>query len=240
MSINSKFMIPKIIHQIWSDKKYPLPTYLQEWGETWRTYNPEWDYMFWDNEKIHLFIKENFPEYVETFYSFRYDIQNCDAIRYLILLKYGGLYVDFDYECLEPLDDIFISKTCCFSMEPKESYNPLIKNNSLNFNNAMIACEPNHPFILKLINKVFCSNQLNSVETSKAEYVLTTTGPVMVVKTYEEYPNKDDIYLIPAEFVSPFNIIELKLLYDGFIDKSLEVKLQKAKAIHYFLGLWKK
>ena len=34
-----------------------------------------------------------------------------------------GIYVDFDYECISPIEEILKEK-CCFAMEPKEHKPP--------------------------------------------------------------------------------------------------------------------
>lgn len=70
--------IPKIIHQVWEGKTTPLPDFLCKLGKSWRDKNPDWEY----------------------------DVMRWDVIRYMILYKIGGLYVDFDYECLEPIEPI--------------------------------------------------------------------------------------------------------------------------------------
>jgi mannosyltransferase OCH1-like enzyme len=40
-----------------------------------------------------------------------------DVLRYEILWRYGGVYVDVDYECLENIDQLSDSSSffCCFS-----------------------------------------------------------------------------------------------------------------------------
>jgi len=42
----------------------------------------------------------NYPDYVEKLNSYKYDVQRWAMIRYLIFYMFGGIYVNFDYECL--------------------------------------------------------------------------------------------------------------------------------------------
>ena len=42
---------------------------------------------------------EYYPFYMDIYNKFPYDVMRWDVIRYMILYKIGGLYVDFDYEC---------------------------------------------------------------------------------------------------------------------------------------------
>jgi mannosyltransferase OCH1-like enzyme len=78
-------MIPKIIHQIWEGRKDPLPELYKQLASSWKKHHPDWKYEHWDGEKMDIFLKDNYPELMNFYYGFRYDIQRWDAIRYLIL-----------------------------------------------------------------------------------------------------------------------------------------------------------
>ena len=43
-----------------------------------------------------------FPEFLETFNAYSYDIRRADVMLHLILLHQGGIYADLDVECLRP------------------------------------------------------------------------------------------------------------------------------------------
>ena len=148
------------------------------------------------------------------------------------------MYVDFDYECMEPFDDIVDGKECCFSLEPACHLQLNDKRNPYFFNNALMACAPSNPFMLAIIEEVFSGKECEYPASNKFAHVMNTTGPHKLVNIYENYANKDDIYLIPADLVSPFGISDLRLIFSGFKSDLFDAKLQNAKAIHYFLGSW--
>lgn len=52
--------IPKIIHQVWEGKKEPLPDFLRKLGDTWRSNHPDWEYVYWDKERMEVFVQKNF------------------------------------------------------------------------------------------------------------------------------------------------------------------------------------
>ena len=110
--------IPKIIHQIWSGIDEPLPDIFKMLGDTWKHDYPEWEYRVWDNRMMNDFVQEHYPQYWTAYQQFPYNIQRWDAIRYLLLDKIGGMYVDFDYESLSSIEPLIEGKTCCFSEEP--------------------------------------------------------------------------------------------------------------------------
>lgn len=143
-----------MIHQIWSDVYEPLPKIFQELGDTWKYFHKDWQYVLWDDEKIEQFVNRYFPLYAKPFNSFAYNVQRWDVIRYLILYKMGGLYVDFDYECIDPVEKVLLGN-CCFALEPEEHRLPFLDPNHPYFNNAFMAAIPGHPFMKRVINDVF-------------------------------------------------------------------------------------
>lgn len=228
--------IPKVIHQIWSGINEPLPRPFKILGDTWKRDYPDWKYEFWDNDKMDSFILEHYPQYWDIYKEFPYNVQRWDAIRYLILDKIGGMYVDFDYESLKSMNTLIKDKKCCFAVE-KEI--PRVYPNNLYFNNALMLSIPKHPFIKNIIENVFTKN-INHDFKNKIECVFNTTGPAMLVNLYNTLTEdtKKDIYLIPAKYVSPFTGYEAKLVRTGTRSEYLEECIQEAYAVHYFCSNW--
>lgn len=137
----------------------------------------------------------------------------------------GGMYVDFDYECLEPLDELLDNITCCFSAEPIG--HKIIFNDDHYFNNALMACIPKHWFMQKVIELVFDRAKIGIEYPNKMCEALETTGPIMLTKLYMASENKDDIFIIPAEIVSPFSKGDSENYLFNRGDKVLESYLEK-------------
>jgi hypothetical protein len=91
-------MIPKLIHQIWIGDN-PLPRVWQDRPETWKQKNPEYVYKLWDNDSIKDIDDEGFLDLSIN------PTHLSDYFRYKILDKFGGYYVDVDFECLTPIDE---------------------------------------------------------------------------------------------------------------------------------------
>lgn len=99
-------MIPKIIHQIHLGKK-PLSEKEIEWQNTWRQYNPDWEMIMWDDERVSQSLDITHPEILESCLTFS---EKSDILRFEILYQHGGLYIDTDFECLKPIDPIINEK----------------------------------------------------------------------------------------------------------------------------------
>ena len=57
--------IPKIIHQIWVGP-HPFPETSKKLTQTWRNFNPDWEYKLWTNEDIAQFGLVNEKAYNAT------------------------------------------------------------------------------------------------------------------------------------------------------------------------------
>lgn len=103
----SSGQIPKIIHQIWiGPKKRP-----QKLMNTWRDKNPTWQHIIWSEENLShwQWINQNHIDAMPEWNG------KADIMRYEILYRFGGFFVDADSVCLNPLDNFFLendSFTC--------------------------------------------------------------------------------------------------------------------------------
>ena len=99
-----KLSVPKLIMQTWKSESM---------NDTWRQgqqsimkHMPDWQYVFLTDEAMYAFVKDSYPDLYERFCSLRYSIQRADVLRYLWLYKYGGLYIDLDYEVMRSFDSL--------------------------------------------------------------------------------------------------------------------------------------
>lgn len=60
---NGIMRIPKVIHQVYEDPAGPS-TLLLGIAETWKEKHPDWDYHFWDKQKIEELLETKCPEYI--------------------------------------------------------------------------------------------------------------------------------------------------------------------------------
>lgn len=93
--------IPNKLHIIWIGDEHPRPEpCLASWWEK----HPEWDVRVWENHD--LFNNEWVNQkHIETLWRVRKWAGVADLMRYEILYKEGGVYVDADSICMRPLDN---------------------------------------------------------------------------------------------------------------------------------------
>lgn len=100
-------MIPKLIHHIWIGNK-SFPKEFIEFRYKWKSMYSDYNFIFWDNQLI-----ESSDLMDDTLKSYYYDVDykeafKADLIRFKILEKFGGIYVDTDVEPLKRMPDDFL------------------------------------------------------------------------------------------------------------------------------------
>lgn len=147
--------IPKIIWQ--TMKSNQVPAIMKEYADTWIENNPEYEYKFFDDDDIIDFIRNDFPAYLQAYNKIKYGASKADLWRYLIIYKYGGVYVDMDCKCINPLRQW---------IDPGAKYVTQIGINK-DFCQWLIISVPQNPIFLKAAQKA-----LQNVEHSSylAEY----------------------------------------------------------------------
>ena len=202
--------IPKIIIQTW--KTHNIPLKYKNDIVTMKKYNKNFKYLFFSDEDIEYFLKNNYPEYYKTFLKLPVFIQKIDFFRYIAVYHYGGFYFDLDMKGLYPLDEI-LNYDCVFPVDQnipanrcnKYRFNKYCKNKlNLLLGQYAFGAKPNNTFIKQLcdvihnnIDKYILEYQVVKDDIKKKEqYVYSTTGPDYVTDVYLDYLNKKDIHIL--------------------------------------------
>lgn len=143
--------IPHIIHQTYKDELIP-PAYV-DYVKSFPKLNPEWQYYFWTDESARKLIKERHPYLLHMWDTYYNPMNRADALRYVVLYEFGGVYADIDFECLRPLDRVTFKYACIFPTEPFEQAT-LRFNTPYVITNALMMCRPKHPFIKQMMENL--------------------------------------------------------------------------------------
>ena len=100
-------------------------------------------------------MKRLFPELLELYNNYNVHIKRVDAVRLLYLYAYGGVYMDIDFACLKPLEDLPLppGRFVAGYQERDQSSPQAIAN-------AFMAAPPRHPFVAYLIQQLNVSSRL--------------------------------------------------------------------------------
>lgn len=216
--------IPKIIHQIWIGS--PLPERFEKMVASWKEHHPDWQYILWDDESLNSFTLVN----QELFDSTSNYGAKADILRYEILQRFGGLYVDIDYECLKPFDELHDS-FCEFYT---------CKLSKTQITNALIACIANHPVLNACVNNLK-STQLKRKTSAE---ILQQVGPFYFTRQVFDYLLQkvaDESTIIFSESFSFPLPSQKKSAYWKQQMTEEELKTYKntgSYAIHYWANSW--
>lgn len=88
----------KTVHFTWKDNDPPADVFPRWWRQSWL--QPGWRARFWTDEDIAGFAETQPPEIRALMRGYPCGVMRADAFRYLVLKRFGGLYVDLDFVSL--------------------------------------------------------------------------------------------------------------------------------------------
>jgi len=129
-------LIPKLLHMIWVGDA-PAPLLVEVHRAAWvALLGPEWTVRLWTNDDI-----AEFPAHVQEFIGRALKgVEKADILRYYIVEKYGGIYIDTDMAPHRSLDPIvWMQKPLVICHDIPVTWPYII--------NAMFAASPNNPVL---------------------------------------------------------------------------------------------
>jgi len=219
---NTQQNIPKKIHQIWLGGAFPDK--YNRFVETWKINNPEWEYRLWTDADIEELNLDN----INQFNLIKNLGAKSDILRYEILYRFGGLYIDTDFECLKNFDDLLYLDLFCGTGHVNEP----------GTFNGLIACKPKHELIRKLIDNIKVFDTINPVE------ILKLTGPQYfsdLLFDYIENNKNEKIIVFPTVFFYPFPATERYRVRKDDDDTKEIVKpylTDKSYCVHMWYTSW--
>ncbi len=185
--------IPKVIHHIWLGS--PLPEKCRVLRETWMKNHPDWQMILWTDKEIEQLGLENKALYdASTNWG-----EKSDIARYEIIYRYGGLYVDTDFESIKPMDVLHHTLDFYTGIYTSHSRG---SSPSLVMGMGLIGARPGHPVMRALIDGLK-NTPVGGAHNSSA--ILARTGPYFFTRVVLENAGKNNLrdVIFPPQFVYP-------------------------------------
>jgi mannosyltransferase OCH1-like enzyme len=99
-----KAMIPKLFHYVWVSGSPPAER--REFVDTWRTSNPDFEVMQWDEWNIDSSIPNIEHACDKTHWA-----KVADIVRLAAVAKHSGIYFDADFKVFKPLTPLLDYKS---------------------------------------------------------------------------------------------------------------------------------
>ena len=104
--------IPRVVYQSWITD-VDMPARMQANFDQWRTLNPEYTFVFFDDSQQAEWMRQNCQAGERDYYPAWADMlmpaARADLFRYCLMYVLGGLWVDMDVVPLVPLRDFMQS-----------------------------------------------------------------------------------------------------------------------------------
>ncbi|XP_053407481.1 uncharacterized protein LOC128559535 [Mercenaria mercenaria] len=195
-------IIPHIMHFIFItgiNGKRGIPSIYKQNVLSFLHFNPNWTYYFWSDVSARELIATRQPDLLSIYDNKPDVVFKANALRYVLLYEFGGVYVDLDIKCMRPLDRATMKYACILTPEPFE-HSAILYKMPYFFSNAVMLCRPKHPFFKQVIESL--------PKTAKLKDRLEADGTMFFTKQYSLYnkiqPNETFKITSSTESNSPY------------------------------------
>jgi mannosyltransferase OCH1-like enzyme len=202
-------MIPHKFHRVWVAESGPMPDVFAGYGQTWLDLNPGWASYVWDQFPS-WGVNRHEWEIAETF------SEKADVLRYEVIYKCGGVYIDTDFENFLPIGDLIDLSPHGFIACPE-----FIRGGAIHFAAGFFAATAGHPILAEIIEKMPESFARNNHPTTRA-------GPTYLQSILHRHLG--EITIVPAELFYPYHGGEVWRHEDH----------PNAMAAHHWAASWRK
>jgi mannosyltransferase OCH1-like enzyme len=217
---NGQSAIPKVIHYSWFGTSQPSDL-MKRCIDSWSSQLPQYQIVRWSDLEVSAK-----SAYAQAAVEARNWGNLSNLLRYAVLYRYGGIYLDVDVEVLKSFDPL-LENRCFFGCQQRRP-------TPWTVNSAVMGAVPGHWFVGHLLRCLMSdySGQENASTTSV--YVPSTELMKCGLKAYSENPQKlDDITIYPTHYFHPVSY-ERK---DFLSDWRKQAK-HDSYSVHYWENSW--
>ena len=222
--------IPRRLHVTW--RTADLPARYRPFVQSWQDHNPDWTLRVWTDDDCRAFVAAEDPGFLPTFDGYTRQIARVDAVRYLILSRLGGVFVDLDLQCLRPIGPLLQDRLLVIGLEPRSHAR---QESAINRGIAEILCPtfmasaPGHPFWQDVRSAL--------IDARGETDILDQTGPFLLSRVRQAYRGAWPVTVAPASELYPAD----KFMCEGgdlFDLEAWERTTRHAYAHHHWDGTW--
>ena len=231
-------------HFIWFQGINNVPKKYKVSINRFKAYNPSFQIRFWsETELLELLNETKESIFLYCITKCTHFIQKVDIYKWLILYKFGGLYLDMDISVEKPLDvfilNIFKQNDLVLNYMQVWSYMPFKV-----VNNGIIWSKPNNTMIIQLLETIQWDSQNYK---NKDWQILDTTGPFHItrwVKTLNT--NANSLVILDSKYFEGRPLVYIKdqqgvytthLHHSNWMENWLYIYVFCLKKILFIIGI---
>lgn len=185
--------IPKILHFIHVTEGLPvdqpdLPAEVTENMVHWKRLHPTWTVKLWNNSAV----RDEFPDLLPIVLPIKTMAWISDLIRYHVIEKYGGIYLDTDVVPIRALDKLVSLSNFAICEKPAADQHFVKSEKEYQVDNCELVCNcvigssKHHP-ALKDVIKTALANTEKELSDQASRYKLSTSGPPVWTASAKRY-----------------------------------------------------
>lgn len=175
--------IPKKLHQIWLGSE--LPAHYELLIKKLKELHPNWEYKLWTDKNIDFDLINT-----DLFQRAENMGQKSDILRYEILNRFGGVYLDLDHEATNRFD----------SLLALDSFAGVTYDFAPQLTNSVIGSRPKSALTERL-----CQFDSGFVDSPSIKEVFDTTGPDYFTRIFLSLlPKSPKMVAFPNAYFSPY------------------------------------
>ena len=212
--------IPKIFHQVWLGSEYPKK--YEKLKQTFIDNNPDWEFKIWTDKDVNKFDLVN----KKIFDKCKNMGSKSDIFRYEILYKFGGVYIDTDFICLKPFNDLLYLDF--FSGNGQVSEPEIF--------NGLIGTTPKNRLIKKVIDSI------SEINENNFESIMKSTGPYLFQKVFfENIDYSEKVLILPETYFYSLPAVDrFKIREENDLEKIKKYAREESYTIHLWYTSWQR
>lgn len=197
-------LIPRVFHRIWLGHRLMPPEFV-EYGQSWLRHHPGWKMKLWTEKNM-------IPLTNQKIYNQAHSVvQKADIARYEILYRFGGVYIDCDFQSLRNIEPL-LNEVSAFTASEAPGVLSI----------GIMGCIPGHPVFQELVEKL-----PESLNVNHNKSVVDQSGPGFFTAAAG---NRSDIVVFGSALFYPYYWTERHRKGEFF---------PHAYAVHHWAGSWK-
>ena len=213
-------MIPKFIHHIWIGTN-PFPSAYINFLKKWRLLYPDYNFIFWDNQLVES--TDILSSDIEQYYYGDYNIGlKSDLLRFKILEKFGGIYIDVDTEPLKRMPDEILNYNFFSGYQP---------NNEIAI--GIMGSKVNEPLVSFYVDSVLENIKKFTYNGKVSSEIWKISGPEFFTQFLNLYLDNPLYKFYDIKYFYPYAWYEMERRNEDFNTTSPE-----SYSVHHWTKSW--
>lgn len=240
--------IPRIMHQIWTGGEEELQhfhaelpvtdkrSHFLEWRRSCVRTHPGWKHVLWSSSDMRALVAAEVPFMLAQYDAMDTHIKRTDFARLLILWRFGGVYVDMDFECFRAIDnDIPLEAPFVVA----EHFTNSIHFGGIEYPNALMGSARGHPLVWSVLVEVMRRDR-----EDPAGFVTRISGPVVFTNMVLEWRRNfgsGSLRVVPPPVFYPvycMNKTQMALDSQCILSRNCAEQYPSSPAVHHYAMSW--